>query len=392
VGEQRQAPPEWLEVGPPIGRHRGQNLRRWFLAGLAAALAAVAVITAAGRSLDESADQGGRINAPPWASDTPTQQSHRPSPGPPVVLAGPTLPNAGNWEVYGRSGTEVVRLQFGSGRMTRTPVPQLDTSGRVTFLATRTGVLARPVRPAPGYQVRDGAPAQPLPPSLGRGGLILPGPEPDQVWITSTSRFSSRAEMLLASLSSGWVRVQAGLPARTYGPVRADGAGSYYVGSTGGTYLRVPGGYQRVSAGTVLAAVRGSWLTAECDERLRCRHLLVDRRKGIRREVHLLPSQYAAVTLVSLSPDSRYAAVAYRLGTQAATLHVIDLRDGADHEVAARLDSGMTEDALVWSPTADYLAVVGGQGRLLVIASATGKIVPLEADLPPLSQLAAKPR
>jgi hypothetical protein len=305
VGEERQAPPEWLEVGPPPGRHQGQNLRRWWLAGVAAAPTAAAVITAAGRSLDESADQGRRNGAPPWASETPTQQPHGPSPGPPVVLAGPTLRNAGSWEVYGRSGTEVVRLQFGPGRMTRTPVPQLDTSGRVTFLATRTGVLARPVRPAPGYQVRDGAPAQPLPPALGRGGLILPGPEPDQVWITSTSRYSSRGEMLLASLSSGWVRVQAGLPARTYGAVRPDGAGNYYIGSTGGTYLRVPGGYQRVSAGTVLAAVRGSWLTAECDQRLRCRHLLVDRRSGARREVRLLPSQDAAVTLVSLSSNDQ---------------------------------------------------------------------------------------
>jgi hypothetical protein len=392
VGEQRQAPPEWLEVGPPTGRHRGQNLRRRLLAGLAAALTAVAVIAVAGRSLDDSADQGGRVNAPPWASETPMLQSHSPSLGPPVVLAGPTLPNAGNWEVYGRSGTEVVRLQFGPGRMTRTPVPQLDTTGPVTFLATRTAVLARPVRPVRGYQVRDGATAQPLPPALGRGGLILPGPEPDQVWITSTSRYSTRAEMLLASLSSGWVRVQAGLPARTYGAVRPDGAGSYYVGATGGTYVRVPGGYRRVSAGTVLAAVRGSWLTAECDHRLRCRHLLVDRRSGARREVRLLPSQDADVTLVSLSPDSRYAAVAYRLGTQAATLHVIDLRNGADHEVEARLDSGLTEDALVWSPTADHLAVVGERGRLLVVTAATAEIVPVEADLPPLSQLAAKPR
>jgi hypothetical protein len=294
--------------------------------------------------------------------------------------------------VYGRGEAEVVRLELGSGRMTRTPAPELGTSGPVSFLATPTGVLARPVRAVPGYQVPDGQPAAPLPRALGQGGLILPGPQPDQLWITSTSRYSTRGEMLLASLSSGRVRIQAGLPADTYGSVRPDGAGSYYVGSTGGSYLRVPGGYRRISTGTVLAATGQSWLSAECDQRLRCRHLLVDRRNGARREVRLLPSFDAVVTLVSLSPDSRYAAVAYRLGTQSPALHVIDLTTGADREVAARFHSGLTETSLVWSPNGNYLAAVGGQGRLLVVDSATAEIVPLDADLPPIVQLAARPR
>jgi hypothetical protein len=294
--------------------------------------------------------------------------------------------------VYGRGDAEVVRLELGEGRMTRTPVPELGTSGTVSFLATRTGVLARPVRAVPGYQVADGEPAGPLPRPLGQGGLVLPGPEPDQLWITSTSRYSTRGEMLLASLSSGWVRVQAGLPAHSYGQVRPDGAGSFYIGATGGSYLRVPGGYRRISTGTVLAATGRSWLSAECDQRLRCRHLLVDRHSGARREVRLLSSFDAVVALVSLSPNSRYAAAAYRLGTQSPALHVIDLATGTDREVAARFDSGLAEGSLVWSPNGDYLAAVGGQGGLLVVNSATAEIVPLNADLPPIVQLATKPR
>jgi hypothetical protein len=351
---------------------------------------AVVVAGAVETSRDDYADQAGRYRAP--ASTAPAPQPTRAPLEPPVVMPGPTLPGAGSWEVYGRGEAEVVRLELGSGRITRTPVPQLATSGPVTFLATRTGVLARPVRAAPGYQVPDGEPAGRLPPELGQGGLILPGPERDQVWITSTSRYSSRGEMLLASLSSGWVRIQASLPAYTYGSVHPDGAGSYYLGSTGGAYLRVPGGYRRISMGTVLAASRQSWLIAECDQRLRCRHLLVDRRSGTRREVRLLPSFDAVVTLVSLSPDSRYAAVAYRLGTQSPALHLIDLRNGADREVAARFDSSLAEESLVWSPTGDHLAAVGRQGRLVVIAPATAEIVSLDADVSPISQLAAKPR
>jgi hypothetical protein len=197
--------------------------------------------------------------------------------------------------------------------------------------------------------------------------------------------------MLLASLSSGWVRVQAGLPAVTHGSVQPDGTGSFHVGSTGGTYVRVPGGYRRISTGTVLAATSASWLCAECDERMQCRHVLVDRRTGTRRTVRLLPTFNAGLALVSLSPDSRYVAVAYRLGTQSPALHVIDLKTGADREVPAAFDSGLPNGSVVWSPTGDYLAAVGAQGRLVIVASATAKIVPLGADLPPISQLAAKP-
>ena len=388
MAEEREPQREWLDIGPPPNRHPRRMPRRRWLAGLAAALTAVVVAGSVEISLDDQADRAGRYRAPP--SMAPAQQPIRPPLKRPVVMPGPTLPGAVNWEVYGRSEDEVVRLELGSGRMTRTPVPRLATGGPVTFLATRTGVLARPVRAVPGYQVPDGEPSKRLPPGLGQGGLILPGPERDQVWITSTSRYSSRGEMLLASLSSGWVRIQASLPAHTDGSVQPDGAGSYYLDSTGGAYLRVPGGYRRISMGTVLAASRQSWLTAECDRRLRCRHLLIDRRSGTRREVRLLPSFDAVVTLVSLSPDSRYAAVAYRLGTQSPALHVIDLRNGADREVGARFDSSLAEESLVWSPTGDHLAAVGRQGRLVVIVAATAEIVSLDADLPPILQVAAK--
>ena len=387
MGELR--PSEWLEVGPRPSQNRANRSGR--LAGLAAALLVGVVAMAGVRSLDGSAGPSERDSAPPSGSHSPTPPPRSPSAGPPVVGAGPTLPAAGDWEVYGRSDTEVVRLELRSGRMTRTPVPPLTAGGRVSFLATGTGVLARPVRGVPGYQVPDGEPVGPLPSALGRGGLILPGPEPGQVWISGTSRFSSRGEMLLASVSAGWVRVQASLPAVTYGSVQPDGAGSYYVSSTGGTYVRVPGGYRRISTGTVLAASAGSLLTADCDERLRCRHALVDRWSGKRRTVRLLPSFNAGLALISLSPDSRYVAVAYRLATRSPALHVIDLATGADREVRAAFDSGLPNGSVVWSPTGDYVAAVGAQGRLVILASATAEVLPLSGDLPTIAQLAAPP-
>jgi len=293
--------------------------------------------------------------------------------------------------VFGRSETEVVRLELRSGRMTRTPAPRLAANDRVSFLPTTSGVLVRPVRGVAGYQVPNGKPAEPLPSALGRGGVILPGPEPDQVWISGTSRFSSRGEMLLASLSAGWVRVQASLPAVIAGPIQSDGAGSYLVVSTGGTYVRVPGGYQRVSTGTVLAASRDRLLSAECDERLQCRHLLVDRRTGSRRPVGLLPTFHAGLALVSLSPDGRYAAVAYRLGTQSPALHVIDLQKGADREVPAAFDAALPIGSVAWSPSSAYLAAVGARGRLVVVAAATARTVPLGAEAPIVAQVASAP-
>ena len=387
MGEQRQ--PEWLEAGPrPLSPR--SPWRRW-PAVLAAALLTAVVAVAGARSLDGPASPGEHDGGRQESSSSPTPQATTIPPGPPVVSRGPQLADAGRWEVYGRSETAVVRLELGSGRMTRTPAPPVTAGGWVSLLATGTGVLVRPVRGTAGYQVPNGKPAEPLPPALGRGGVMLPGPEPDQVWISGTSRFSSRGEMLLASLSAGWIRVQASLPADITGPVQSDGAGSYYVGSTGGTYVRVPGGYRRISTGSVLAASRGSLLSAECDQRLQCRHLLVDRRTGSRRPVRLLPTLNAGLALVSLSPDARYAAVAYRLGTQSPALHVIDLRTGVDREVAAAPDAAVATGSVAWSPNSDYLAVVGAQGRLTIVAAATAEPVPLGAEVPTVAQVASAP-
>ena len=387
MGEQRQ--PEWLEAGPGPPWHRPAG-RRW-PAVLAAALLTAAVVVAGARSVENSAGQAPRDNPPSLSPHPPAAATQSPPTGPPVVGRGPRLPDAGRWEVFGRSETEVVRLELRSGRMTRTPAPRLAASDRVSFLATGSGVLVRPVRSVAGYQVRNEKMAEPLPPGLGRGGVILPGPQPDQVWISGTSRFSNRGEMLLASLSAGWVRVQAGLPAVTHGPVQSDGAGSYLVGSTGGTYVRVPGGYRRISTGTALAASRGSLLSAECDQRLQCRHLLVDRRTGSRRPVDLLPTLNAGLALVSLSPDGRYAAVAYRLATQSPALHLIDLRTGVDREVAMAFDAALATGSVAWSPTSDYLAVIGARGRLTIVAVATATAVPLGAEAPTVAQVASAP-
>ena len=103
----------------------------------------------------------------------------------------------------------------------------------------------------------------------------------------------------------------------------------------------------------------------------------------------MLPSFNADLALVSLSPDSRHVAVAYRLGTQSPALHVIDLKTGADREVPAAFDSGLTNGSLAWSPTSDHVAAVDAKGRLVIIVSATAEVVPLGADLPTISQLAA---
>ena len=101
---------------------------------------------------------------------------------------------------------------------------------------------------------------------------------------------------------------------------------------------------------------------------------------------------FGVVTLVSLSPNSRYAVVAHRLGTQSPAFHLIDLTRRVDREVTPPFGFELTEGSLAWSPAGNYLAAIDKQGRLVVIASATAKIVPLNTDLPPLVQLAAKSR
>ena len=133
---------------------------RW-VAGVAAGLAAVVVVTLLQRSALES---------PPAAAPSPSAGT---APLPELVVPPPAslppLPSTGTttgpgfldpvalWELFARTDTEVARIQPRLARVTRTAVPPLQSTGPVSFLVTADRALIRPLAFVPGFEVPDEA-------------------------------------------------------------------------------------------------------------------------------------------------------------------------------------------------------------------------------------------
>ena len=106
------------------------------------------------------------------------------------------------WELLGYGPRRTVRGLFARGRVTQTVLPVLDSNGPVSFVAGPSQMIIRPWDVVPGYVVPDGKPAQPLTGVLSRGGEVLPGPRPGEVWVQSTYRIRS---LSLARVDGGVV-------------------------------------------------------------------------------------------------------------------------------------------------------------------------------------------
>jgi len=325
-------------------------------------------------------------------SPTPSREAAPPGAEPQVTtLRRPWLRTSGAWELYVRTDAEVIRIQPAASRVTRTAVPGLPTTGQMSFLVAGAQAIVRPSGDSPGYVVPDGERAQPLPAPFGRGGVILPGPAADEVWLTSRSRYSNRIEMRLVSVPSGTTRRNAVLPGDAERPVRADGGGSFSFSAIGGTYRYAGDGYRRITTGSVLATGPSGWLAMECDAQHRCRNLLIDRLTGARRGVGRTPSYGFEPRLTRLSPDGRWAALVATVNGQPLALHLLDLKRGTDRATTIQVNSQLQEGALAWSPDSAHLFVAGLAGRLWVLDPQTGRVSGVPGRLPPARQLTVKP-
>jgi hypothetical protein len=100
-------------------------------------------------------------------------------------LGHPLLGVGAGWELFGRGSGVVVRIEFARGRITRTAVPALASSGPVSFVAGAQGALVRPIDFVTGYLIPDGQPARVAPGVFGTGGPAFPGPDPRHLWVAS---------------------------------------------------------------------------------------------------------------------------------------------------------------------------------------------------------------
>jgi hypothetical protein len=376
-----------LEGGADRRGVRLPPVPRWLLGVLAAVVAGAGIVVAGG--------EDGGPSGPPGAVAPAVSPSARPSAswpagaGPVVVttVGRALLPTTDRWELFGRGAQEVVRIEVALGRVTRTVVPALRSGGPVSFLTGTGRALIRPLDLVTGYVVPDGQPAREMPPALGHGGPMFPGPDPGHVWVRSED--GARPAMVLRALDGGADRASIPLPGRT-SPLEAipDGSGHLLYAGTGGTYHARPDGLHRITTGSVLAVGPRSWLTVECDDRDRCRTVVIGRPSGSRRTIGatLDPTGPRGV----ISPDGTTAAMVGSGPGGGVGLRLLDLASGASRPVDVPIGSSVIDGTVVWSPDSRWLFALGADGTLRVVDPATARVAELGVALPPLRQLTVR--
>jgi hypothetical protein len=353
-------------------RPRGHRWPRWLLIVLAA-VASIAVVVVAVLGHQE--------------------QQHRAGPAVTVSDAGHRLLGVtAGWQLlaYGRGG--VIRIQLARGRITRTAVPPLQSTGPFSFVVGPSQAIIRPLDFVPGYLVPDGHPARRLRGALSHGTpAVIPGPQPGQAWVQAgyESTLMSLA-WLDGRTTGGSMRLPPGS-----GPwlAASDGQGyalaSYAGGGAdaGDVYDVRPSGFRRI-AGSISAVGPTRWLAVDCDRR-RCSNVVIDPASGERRRLPGQPARPAGTPGV-IAPDGSAAAVIEVSGRQV-TLHLINLASGTSLLIPVLLDQGSAGgQTLAWSPDSRWLFVITAHGRLAAVNARTHRAEGLGAALPPLSQIAIR--
>jgi hypothetical protein len=357
----------------------------WLLLVLAAGLVGVLVAQNAFRTTPSA--------APTTAAPAATRPVAGPGPSTPAVtdLGHPLLGVRAGWELLALSTSGVIRIELAHGRITRTAVPPLQSTGPVFFLAGRGWTMVRPLDHVPGYLVPDGQPAQSLTGPLESGGAVLPGPDLGHVWVAPPGS-GPPATMALVGVDGIGTGVSIRIPNGIEG-ILPDGAGYLILTGPGGAYAARPEGLRRVTGGRLLAVGPTRWLTLECDELFRCSFVVVDRATGATRVLGsgaALPGPVPSPLPGPISPDGVFAALAEN-DRAGGSVHLVDLASGADRRLDVPVDLGYANTAMVWSPDSRWLFVVGNTGTVVPVEAAAGQAYDLGAPLPPVTQLAVRP-
>jgi hypothetical protein len=399
-------PVRWLDDGSEeseevlgdTGRSPNRRWPRWLALLLAGAAAAIVAVAVTHRSKPAASPA---TRAPTHGSSSSTPSGPSPSSVVPPTsirvtnLGHPLLGTAAGWELFGRGVGVLVRIQPALGRITRTFVPGLATSGPVSFLATSNEVLIRPLDLVPGYAVPDGQPARELTGRLSRYGPALPGPDPRHVWVAAGA--GPLSTMILVGQDGKPTGASIRVPADMNAFPETDDTGGLLLTGTGGTYDARPDGLHRITTGTLLALGPTRWLTRECDSDHHCATVVIDRTTGARHTLADLPGYASAghgpvaaagTTPGVISPDGTTAAL---IDPATARVHLLTLASGADHPLAVRYSrQAAPGETMVWSPDSRWLFITESNGRLAVIDAHTRQLRHLGAPLPQLSQLAIR--
>lgn len=359
-------------MGPPGPSRR----RRW-------ALIVVGVLLV-GSGIGSAVTHDGSGDSEPTAKPTRTA----PTSGEPdrfsfAIPVGPHLLGVtDDWELIGRGPGQLVRIELAAGRLTRTSVPSIESSGPVSLIVEPDRVVVRPLDYVPGYQVVDGDFSSALPPALRHGGLALPGPRAGTVWALR----SPGSAMRLVQIDGGLTGTTVRLPADSW--ATSDGAGYILASTPNAVWWARPHRLTRISAGSLQAVGPTGWMVREC--RLgRCQSVAIDRRSGERSSLPG-PALPAGVPVGVIAPDGSTAALFHLAFSDTASLTLLDLHSGDRREVDVPVSATSFDSTVAWSPDSRWLFVSDVHRGLVVVDAENGDISDLGVSLPPIDQLAVR--
>ncbi len=332
-----------------------------------------------------------------------TAPSHRPAPlalltDPPpttpgtVDLGHPILGVTAGWDLFGRGMDSVVRIELAKGRLTRTAVPSLRSSGSVSFLAGPDRAIIRPLDFVPGFAVRDGHNAADLAGALDNGGPVLPGPDAGHIW-ADTATNGQPDVMTLIDWEGHPTPTHFKVPTNSSAvSATSDGAGNVLLpAQDGSTYQVRPDRIKLLTTGNLLAVGPTGYLVSECTTGTKCVTSVVDRTTNKRR---ILAKSIAAGGGATglISPDGQTAAVidVAKLGSPAG-LSLVNLLSGVELSAPANVGTPMRDSSsMVWSPDSRWLFVANQAGRVAALDPSTGQVENLGLRLPRIEQLAIR--
>ena len=323
-------------------------------------------------------------------------QPHQPAPQPAVTvtnLGHRLLGATARWELFGRGPGGMVAVSAGhwAGDLDPGTRPGQQRAGVVPDRPGHQAII-RPLDYVPGYRVPDGQSPRGLSGLLNQGGPALPGPRPGQVWVLVAG--VGHAALVLTRPDGSR---QVSVPLPPGGPLplsaTADGSGGVLLTGNSGTFDAGPGGLHRLSL-EPLAAGPGRWLAVTCPgHHQHCHTVVIDRATGVQR---VLPRQALPHTALTpwppglIAPDGAAAAVLELSRASQLSLHLVDLRSGADRVLDLPVSQDADNETMAWSPDSRWLFVVTDVGAVRVVNASTGQVGSLGVPLPFISQVAVR--
>lgn len=331
---------------------------RWL--GLAAVVTLLAVVVA-GLVLD---DDGGEQALDP-STTTTTRRRPTTSTAPPVTAPhGPVLPvPTGAALVLASSPSRWVHLDLDTGA--RTEVEVVDEG---SVVGVRGGVVVTRGTRARYLPLPEGDPVE-----LGEAGQVLPTDRTDEVWLIDGPSFGGFSDGSRDPDARDRARI-----VRIDGQERAprvDLPGGYVAGSTARGLVIAAGGrvylmgrdgdVQPLASGNVVGTSPGHVALEECDDQVRCRHVLVEVGTGRRHPLPLPARGPQFGGSVAISSDGLVASVAYGPGPPLVTIGSLD---GGS---IVTFEEPLLRFGPVWLPAGQGLLVVespsAGISRLLLV-------------------------